>query len=68
LIVTVVICVCPAITLGVYETRPEFSIEKLGAVCVSLPEYVGRSLLRHPTNRSRAINGSSTVKVIRRLG
>jgi hypothetical protein len=52
---------------GAYGTGPVFWIEKLGAVCVPLPEHAGRSLLWHPTNRSQTINGSSVVKVVHRL-
>jgi hypothetical protein len=68
LVVVIGVCMCLAITPGVYGAEPRLDIEKLGAVCVPLPEHVAHSLLRHSKSRSRTINGGSVVKVVHWLG
>jgi hypothetical protein len=52
---------------GVYGVGPGFSIEMIDAVCVTLPEHAGRSLLRHLKSRNQTIYGGSALKVVHQL-
>jgi hypothetical protein len=55
-------------TRGIWgQTRVCHKKSRCG-VCVPLSEHAGCSLLQHPTDRSRNINGSSAIKVVGRLG
>jgi hypothetical protein len=65
LIVVVGVHVCSAITPEGVLGRTEVWHRKFRCgLHIPLPEHTSRSLLRHPKNRSRTINGGSVVKVV----
>jgi hypothetical protein len=66
---TVRIRVCPTVIPGCIWGRNRIWHRKARrGVCIPLPEHTGRSLLRYPKSRNRALDGGSVVKMVHQLG